>query len=644
MTLAGSVAAGRVLQRRYAWEQQQRRVAICVDFDDATDAAIRAGLPLERMLQRLASSGTTHVSLPELTLQRLLSHGLLAPQAPAAPLREPAPLGHWNYLHGPSQLVEYLAEEMCQRMPYSEARVLQENTRMLSSTLAFAGNLPALQGIGLGFDAAAAARIAAHALGVVPRPVSYDWPEKALLERTLAQAAQHGKLVAFAGDMILGHEMHLDETLEAMESNDLSFVYFAQSRHQKGDWFIAKRRAPHVVLGHQFSPADMIPLDYHAAAHNWVHLASEQGIRFCYVNFFRVLHATEPLEGLHYIEYMVEALHEAGFLVAAGVHQPQPTPRAQTSELALTALVPAGAVAAAASQTLRLSEGAALPLSIATAGGAVALPFLEHAWQRRTANRANGHHHNDHDHLDHVHDHNHAHHVDHDHDRSPKVQTHYPPSYSPKLLALAMAAVGPLLALRPNSEGEDWPLQLAYPIAAAASLGAVTSDLEYILRIEDYRGFGLDWLLPFAVASLQIEDGRTRWATVAVLCTSWVAARRRGDGDLLGALDAPHALGHTHHVSAATRLLGDLAIWLGPRPARKWAGVAPLALAARKVLHRRGQRGAANVAAYVSVASYALALSAFRQSQRHLALTSRGAAPGLAVGSALGALLEAMAR
>jgi hypothetical protein len=96
--------------------------------------------------------------------------------------------------------------------------------------------------------------------------VSYAWPEDRLIELTLAQAAVFGRLVAFAGDMILGHEMHLETMLGVMAREGLALVYFAESRHQKGDWFVAKRRAPHVVLAHRFTPQDMIPLDLHAAA------------------------------------------------------------------------------------------------------------------------------------------------------------------------------------------------------------------------------------------------------------------------------------------------------------------------------------------------------------------------------------------
>ncbi len=646
MTFAGGVAASRVLRRRHRWEQEQRSVVICIDFDDVTDAAIRAAVPFEQLLQHLIDAGATHISLPELTLDRLLQQGRLAPQAPARPLAEPPPLGHWNYLHGPAKLVRALANEMCERFPHTEPRILQD------TTLAFAGNLPALRYIGLGFDDEAATRIAGQGLGLVPRPTSYDWPDPALLRRTLSQAAQHGELIAFAGDMVLGHEMHLDETVAALARHNLTFVYFARSRHQKGDWFVAKRRAPHVVLGHRFSPAEMIPLDYHAAAHNWAHLAREHGIRLCYLNFFRVLHATEPLEAIHYVEHVRASLQDAGFTVDVRLPQPQTEPGPEPAELALTSLAPAGIGAAMLARTLQLPEAAAVPLTVGAAGAAGALPFLEKLWHQRTAHgRENGSAKDDgaaghrHDHSQHAHeehDDHHDHGYNHHHDHAPSLQSLYTPSYSPKLLALATATLAPLLALETDGAEADQLWRLTLPPAAAAVLAAATSDRQYLLRIEEYRAFGLDWLLPLGGAALQIGDRRARLASLVGLLAAWLLARRQGDADLLAAFDAPHPLGHTHHISAAARFFGDLGIWLGPRPARKWAAVTPLALAARNVLSDRQSREPASVAGAIAAASLALTLSAFRQPQRHLALTTGSAAPAYALSAALATVLEGL--
>jgi hypothetical protein len=681
------LAATRVLSRRHQWEQANNRVAICVDYDDAQTAAIRAGLSFDTMLGKVADNGATHVSLPELTLNRLLGNGRLTPKAPAQPRTVTPPVGHWNYLHGPADLVQSLAAELSKRLPYTEAAVLDD-------TLAFAGNLPTIGEIGLGFDAAAAEAIARHNLGIVPRPVSYAWPEKALLERTLAQAARFGRLVAFDGQMILGHEMHLDETLAAMAENNLSLVYFAQSRHQKGDWFIAKRRAPHVVLAHQLSPAEMVPLDLHAAAHNWAHLARERGIRFCYVNFFKVLHATAPLEGLDYIHHLKHALEDSGFVVSAEVDIPQPIPQPEAADLALTGLAPAGLTAAVLIQSLKLPEPLAVPLVLAGAAGAAALPFVEQSRNqaRQSAHHHNHDHHHDHhdhdhdhplddqtqnsqksdhlDHLDHLehHDHDHDNHVDqkpktikldqvdqldqlddhHEHDHHDHGHDHdhgdllslYPPSYTPKILALAAASLAPAAAIL--SSRDDDPFQTVWtslvgPPAAAAALAAITWDQEYHLRIEDYKGFNLDWLLPLASAALTLPRRELQAGLLAALGAVWMLARRRS-ADPLAQFDPAHALGHTHHISAAQRLTGDLVIALGPHPARKWAGLGPAATLLAASLSSQKRPQAASIAALAAATGYMLGLVGFRRPERALTVTLKESVPSYLVGSAVGLL------
>ncbi|MEI2611117.1 MAG: DUF5693 family protein [Candidatus Promineifilaceae bacterium] len=664
-TLAGVAAAGRVLLRRHQWEQQHNRVAICVDFDDAAAASIRAALPFDDMLHRLAENGASHISLPEWTLARLLHSGELTPQAPARPRTTPPRIGHWNYLHGQPQLVEALAEALVTRLPYTEAQVINQHT------LVFAGDLPTLGELGLGFDMAMAERIRAQGLGIVPRPVSYAWPEKALLERTLAQAAQLGPYVAFAGNMILGHEMHLDETLDAMTQAGLSLVYFAESRHQKGDWFIAKRRAPNVVLGHRFTPADMIPLDYHAAVHNWVHLAQERGIRLCYVNFFRVLHATEPLEGLHYIHHLKHAFEDAGFVVDRQVDLPTPVPAPDTLELAAAGLTVAGLGAAALTDLLDLPETWAVPLVLGAAGGAAALPFLEQS--RNQAARARLHHaHEHHDHAhhhdhpepdphdhepdhhhhphadesDHHHDHDHHHGHDHDHGHDHgDLAALYPPSYAPKLLGLGAAALSPVASLLAARQGgAGWLAGAVYQVAGATTLATVTSGQEYQLRIEEYKGFNLDWLIPLAAAAWQIPQRGWRAGALAGLGGVWWFTRQR-DVDLLAQADPGHAQGHTHHISAAMALVGDVLMTVGPKPARKWAGLGPAAQAVALVLAQHGQKNGAIAAATTGVLGNMLGLVGFRRPERALTITAGASGRSWLVGAGVGlAVLLIMGR
>ncbi len=601
LTTAGGLAASRVLQRRHHWEQQHNRVAICADFDDVQAAAIRAAKPLDDLLHELAHHGATHVSLPELTLNRLMRTGELLPQAPRRPRTKPPRAGHWTYLRGQPALIDYLTAELRARLPYAEADCVND------STLVFAGDLPTMGEIGLGFDARLAQRIHDNGLDCVPRPVSYAWPEDKLIDLTLAQAAVFGKLVAFDGNMILGHELHLEATLAAMEREGLSFVYFAESRHQKGDWFVAKRCVPRVVLAHRFTPQDMIPLDIHAAAHHWACLARERGIRFCYVNFFKVLHATEPLEALHYIEHIKEALEHDGFIVSKDVCLPLPVPAPDKQELALTGLASAGIASAAISATLNLPDVTAVPLTIAAAGGAAALPYLE---------RARGH-----------------------------LEEHYPPSYAPKALALAASALAPVVALQAaRTDGvAGWAEGVITQAAAAASLAAATSGQDYHLRIEEHRGYNLDWLVPLASAALTIPNKGWRFGALAALIGAWSFANQRRI-DPLAHIDPAHAEGHTHHLSTAARVIGDAKIALGPQPARKWAGVGPLATALSFVFASRGKKDWAAGAAIIGAFGNALGLVGFRRPERRLQITGREAAASFGAGAALGLIALLFAR
>ena len=626
--VAGGAAALRVLSRRRAWEAQNNRVAICVDFADAQAAAIRAGLPFAEMVSRLAQNGATHLSLPEWTLHRLLASGQLTPLAPERPYTDFPPIGHWNYLHGDATLVAQLAGELQARLPFTQTAVLDE------TTLAFAGDIPTIGVLGLGFDRQTADLIRQNGLDVAPRPVSYAWPDPDLLRRTLAQAAAIGRYVPFAGDMILGHEMHLDATVQALADHDLTFVYFAESRHQKGDWFIAKRRAPHVVLGHRLSPADMVPLDYHAACHNWAWFARERGIRFCYLNFFRVLHATAPLEGLEYVHHLRRALEDAGFVVDRAIDLPAPIPAPDTAELALAGLAAVGAGAAAVTNTLSLPEKIALPLTAAAAAGALALPYLEQSRNQAAAAR-------------HAHSHDHApdhQNHDHSHDHS-ELAALYPPSYAPKLLALGLTALTPLAGMTAVQQSGffGWLSSLVYQAAGLAALAAVTSGQDYQLRIEEYKGFNLDWLVPLTAVAWQISHKPARAGALAALAGAWLLARRQGR-DVLAQVDPGHAEGHTHHISAAMAALGDAQMAVGPKPARKWTGLATAGWAASDLLGGYGRTSEALAVSALGVGGSAFGLTSFRRPERAVAETMRLAGPSFTVGTAVGLALYAFRR
>ena len=470
--------------------------------------------------------------------------------------------------------------------------------------------------MGLGFEARAAAEIINAGLGVVPRPVSFSWPEDHLVERTLAQAAGLGaEVVAFESDLILGHEMHLDTTVECLAKYDLTFAYFSQTRHQKGDWFIAKRRAAQgrVVLAHYFTPQAMVPEDFHSAAHHWGMLARARGIRLCYVHAFRRIHATAPLEVLHYVEHIKEEMEEIGLRLDDGGRQtadrPQVISPPERSDLALIGMASAGSVSLAVTEALGLPESLAAGLSGAAALGAAALPYLD---------RPRGH-----------------------------LEESYPPSYAPKLLALAGAAAAPAAAAFSEDGWAALVGGAGVQAGTAAALAALTTGQDYQQHIEEYRSLNADLFLPLAAAAWRgLEDTRWRVAALAALGAAWYAANKVAP-DLLGRLDLDLPAGHTHHLSAAQRMIGDTLIALGPRPARKWAGLG-LAAGVVAALGRSMGAGTALPASLIAAAGNAVMLAAFRRPERPLKetlpLVARSWEIGAAAGAALAVLLGAATR
>jgi hypothetical protein len=598
LTAAGTAVVLPLLIRRRRDELRDRRVAVCVDLEDLRSAALRGDLGWDRMFELVARHCATHVSLEEITLGRLLASGRVVLLPPARPEASADAVGFPLEMTGDDQILSHLESELATRLPQTRPR------KAGAGRLRLVGDLTAIADIGLGFETPLAARIRSHGLEVLPRPVSYPWPEPALIRRSLAQAAAVGRLVAFSGDIVLGHEMHLDVTVDALREYGLATVYFAESRHQKGDWFIAKRLAPRVVVGHRFAPDTLLGLDVHAAVHRWCDLVEEGGIRLCYVDFIRVLHATEPLEGLHYLEHVRQALEDRGFAVSAEVGHQQSMTRPSPDELSLAGMAAGGVAGSAISTVLDLPAALAIPaIAAATAAGALA-PRLD---EPRT-----------------------------------ELEASYPPSYAAKALALAVASLAPAGAvgsLRGEpSTGCAWISGIGLNAAAGAILAAVTAGDDYRLRVETYRGLGLDWAVPLAVALRSIPQPRLRWASMAALVAAWasVATRR---SDLLARFDAPPPEAHTHHLSAAQRAIGDLALACGPRPVRKWAGLGPAAAAAALRLSGHEQPIAASVAAVLAAIGYSSALTGFRHPERAFDRTLAGTLPSFGAGVAAGAML-----
>jgi hypothetical protein len=404
-----------------------------------------------------------------------------------------------------------------------------------------------------------------------------------------------------------------------------------------------------VIIAHQFTPEQMIPEDYHSISHHWAHLASERGVRLFIVNFFRVVHATEPLECLRYLEHIRGAVEGEGFRVvvtangrgqtgAAGdqgslgemgdsgdsavpdAHSTMtdPTPASvhlrhfrsgAIPEFGLRSpevLIPAAAGALAVGEIFDLPDAATLALaSIGAAGTLLGNERLDRA---RNA-----------------------------------LERQYAPAYASKSIALGTAALAPLAAAA-IAQSSDSVLETlladgVIAAASAASLAALTSSDEYRLRIEEYKGFDLElWMPIVGMLILQPMPPQRKLAGVALAAAGWYATRRLMP-DPLARFDAAPALSHTHHLSAAMRVVGDVLLAAGPRPVRKWAALAPLGLAVSMAARERGNTPLATGALIVSAVGHAASNTGFRRPERDPALTAQMAATSWGAGALAGLIL-----
>lgn len=593
--LAGFITALFVLKRRLVWERANNQVIICVDFDDAWSASIRAGIRFEAMLEKLVHHGATHISLPELTLDRLLGQGLLRESAPRKVPALPPVTGYWNFLHGESRTVRLIASELKTRLPFSQAEVID------GDTLVFAGDLVTLGGIGLGFDDELAKNIISYGLKVVPQPVSYPWPEPILIHRTIEQASKYGHLIAFYSNIILGHELHLEATVDAMSQFGMTFVYFSVTRHQKGDWFLAKRQLPDVILGHRFTPQEMLQLDSHSAIHHWDYLIREHGIRFLYVDFFKELHALEPLECLHYLGHLVETIDPQKSIKKTSNAEPFPAFLVvQQGKLGLVAFVVAGTIALVINALFALELTTSVLTLLGLAAGVMMVPLID----------------------------------------KPRgfLEKKFPPLYAPKALALLVATVTPLAVISLLRMPWNGMILLGsglfINLAAAAALAAFLTGMDFQRHIDVFRGFNLDWMLPLSAVAVIILDGNTRWVLLAIIFVAWLVSSY-SRLDVLAFIDLPYPEIHVHHVSRINRIVGSFFRAIGLRPARKWAGIGPFGLVICYHLLRRNQPILSAGAAVLCVMGFAFWLAGFRRPERPLSVTAWGATISMLAGSVI---------
>jgi len=244
LILVGLPAVFRQIQQRRRREQHNRQVYLSLYFEQPSIAATRAGRPLYDFLHDCRHHGATHIALLEDTLDSLIRAGALTPHGSGLP-------DVHRFTSPRSGLITRLQAEFQARFPHLLAETSPDS-------LDLTGDLAAIRPLGLGFDPETFRFARATGLQLIARPVSYPWPTAATIERTLAQAAGlEASIIAFADDPLLGHEMHLADTAASLRRHNLTAAYFPDSRHQRGDWFIAKTAPDCTLPALRYTPADL---------------------------------------------------------------------------------------------------------------------------------------------------------------------------------------------------------------------------------------------------------------------------------------------------------------------------------------------------------------------------------------------------
>jgi hypothetical protein len=222
------------------------------------------------------------------------------------------------------------------------------------------------------------------------------------------------------------------------------------------------------------------------------------------------------------------------------------------------------------------------------------------------------------------------------------LETQFPPFYSQKILALLTAILTPValagLTILPGEGKILLLISLFVCLAGASALAFFTTGPDFQLSIDTFRGFNLEWMLPLLASGWIFLGGGARWGFSLLLLGIWLAANT-GKLDLLAYFDLPYAESHVHHISKINRMTGRLLRAFGPRPARKWAGIGPLAWVVCFQCLRSDRPIWAAGAAFVALVGFCFWLEGFRRPERGLAITTKDAAVSLGSGFALAFIL-----
>lgn len=342
----GLLAAGLVAWQRHNVEEQNSRVEMVMDYEDAIELAQLEGVPAAELLPQLKTAGVTSLAVYETTLKKLHDSGKLTVLSGAEVIgryRSGAERGDNAlalippgqiaadkiYVLGTGPVFAEVHSDLVRRLGPSRVQLFRGTD---NSVLAVAANYEKVIKWNLGLPTDEMREVAGYGFFVVARPSNYTKVRPDDVDAVFDRIAQVDNVssVMFVGEEALGYPDLLPQTAARLKEQNLTL---AMIEHPLQLQFVKQEGLLPLAaqVNYQAARVYVIPKDEQPklkldeAIHRWALTDQERNIR---INLLRKYDKPEPGKtlietNLEYITGVKDELVAAGFTLGrAGVYQP----------------------------------------------------------------------------------------------------------------------------------------------------------------------------------------------------------------------------------------------------------------------------------------------------------------------------------
>ena len=281
----GLLAALWAAYQRVRVESSNPIVALCLDYGEVQRLAALTGKTIEQQLVELREAGATHVALAESSLTDMLLLDRVSLIADS---------GRTRLVPQPG--AEYVVEALAARLSaveieeYGVAGGTGPEEYELPShrvpTAVWRGDFTGFGAIGVGYDPAALAAIAASGLQPVARPVADFCLTREAVDYSVQSAVQTGaRVVVFNGTRVVGESALIKHVARRLEEHNLSFGMI-ELVPQQGASALATALGGRIVRCHSVSAEEMLLMSARRGWERFLLAVTERKVRLCYVRLF----------------------------------------------------------------------------------------------------------------------------------------------------------------------------------------------------------------------------------------------------------------------------------------------------------------------------------------------------------------------